>query len=191
VAVVAGRRQPGDAGSVATATYPQAQLEKVDPAADAWMAQLKGVTVECRRLRSEMGLSPAEKVPLLTCGDADFVRGAAPLLQSLARLSEVRVLPDEAAFAAATQAAPVAMAGTLRLALHVQIDIAAEDARLGREIVRLQGEITKTEAKLGNANFVARAPANVVDQERARMADFRQALDRLQDQRSRLLAAPA
>jgi valyl-tRNA synthetase len=124
-------------------------------------------------------------------GDADFERGAAPLLQSLARLSEVRVLPDEAAFAAATQAAPVAMAGTLRLALHVQIDIAAEDARLGREIVRLQGEITKTEAKLGNANFVARAPANVVDQERARMADFRQALDRLQDQRSRLLAAPA
>jgi len=191
VAVVAGRRQPQDGGSVATAAYPQAQLDKVDPAADAWMAQLKTVAVECRRLRSEMGLSPADKVPLLTCGDADFVHGAAPLLQALARLSEVRVLPDQAAFAAATQAAPVAMAGGLRLALHVQIDVAAEDARLGREIARLQGEIVKTEAKLGNANFVARAPAAVVDQERARMADFRQALDRLQDQRNRLSAAPA
>jgi len=191
VAVVAGRREPQDSGSVATAPYPQAQLEKVDAAADAWMAQLKTVAVECRRLRSEMGLSPAEKVPLLTCGDAEFVRSAAPLLKALARLSEVRVLPDEAAFAADTQAAPVAMAGTLRLALHVQIDLAAEEARLGREIARLQGEITKTEAKLGNESFVARAPAAVVAQERARMADFRQALDRLQDQRSRLRAAPA
>jgi valyl-tRNA synthetase len=191
VAVVAGRRQPQDGGSVATASYPQAQLEKVDPAADAWMAQLKTVAIECRRLRSEMGLSPAEKVPLLAFGDADFVHGASPLLKALARLSEVRVLPDEAAFAAATQAAPVAMAGLLRLALHVQVDVAAEEARLGKEIARLQGEITKTEAKLGNESFVARAPAAVVAQERARMADFKQALDRLEDQRSRLLAAPA
>ena len=191
VAVVAGRRQAGDATNVATAAYPQAQLEKVDPAADAWMAQLKGVALECRRLRSEMSLSPAEKVPLLTFGDADFVHGAAPLLQALARLSEVRDLPDEAAFAAATQAAPVAMAGAVRLALHVQIDVAAEDARLGREIARLQGEVTKTEAKLGNESFVARAPAAVVAQERARMADFKLALDRLQDQKNRLAVAPA
>ena len=191
VAVVAGRRQPQDGGSVATAAYPQAQLEKVDPAADAWMAQLKTVAVECRRLRSEMGLSPAEKVPLLTCGDPEFVLSAAPMLKALARLSEVQVLADEAGFAAATQAAPVAMTGALRLALHVQIDVAAEDARLGREITRLQGEITKTQAKLGNESFVARAPAAVVAQERARMADFRQALDRLQGQRSRLSAAPA
>ena len=190
VAVVAGRRQVHDGGSVVTAAFPQAQLEKIDPTADAWMAQLKTVAVECRRLRSEMGLSPAEKVPLLTCGDPEFVQSAAPLLKALARLSEVRALPDEAEFTAATQAAPVAMAGTLRLALRVQIDVAAEEMRLGREIARLQGEITKTEAKLDNENFVARAPAAVVAQERARMADFRLALDRLQDQRSRLTATP-
>ncbi len=186
VAPVAGRR---DSESIVSARYPQAQLEKIDPAAERWMAQLKSVVAECRRLRSEMSLSPGERVPLLTLGDAPFVEAAAPLLKALARLSEVRLLADEAAFAAATQDAPVALGGGLRLALQVQIDLGAEQVRLAKEIARLQGEIGKAEAKLGNASFVARAPAAVVEQERARMADFRQALSRLQDQQTRLAAS--
>ena len=186
VAPVAGMKK---SEGVASARYPQAQLEKIDPAADAWVARLKQVAAETRRLRSEMSLSPAERVPLLTLGDEAFVRSAAPLLQALARLAEVRPLADEAAFATATQNAPVAMAGDLRLALHVQIDIGAELARLAKEIARLQGEIVKADAKLGNESFVARAPAAVVETERARLADFRQALARLQDQQARLAAS--
>jgi valyl-tRNA synthetase len=189
VAVVAGRQDAGAARNIVTAAYPQAQLEKVDPVADQWMARLKAVVAECRRLRSEMGLNPGERVPLLTLGDADFVAAASPLLKALARLAEVRLLADEAAFAAATQAAPVAMAGELRLALQVVIDLAVEQARLAREIARLEGEIGKAEAKLGNAGFMARAPAAVVEQERARLTDFRQALDRLRHQRTRLAAS--
>jgi valyl-tRNA synthetase len=96
------------------------------------------------------------------------------------------VFADDAAFAAATRAAPVAVAGSVRLALHVEIDVDAETARLTKEIARLEGEITKAEAKLDNPGFVARAPAPVVEQERARLADFRQALGRLRDQRDRL-----
>jgi valyl-tRNA synthetase len=189
VAVVAGRKAPGSADSIVNASYPQARLYKVDPQADTWMAQLKTVVAESRRLRSEMGLPPGEKVPLLTLGETGFVEAAAPLLQALARLSEVRMLPDEAAFAAATQASPVAMAGPLRLALHVQIDVAAETARLGKEIARLQGEIAKAETKLGNESFVARAKPAVVDQERARLADFKRTVDRLQGQQARLTAS--
>jgi valyl-tRNA synthetase len=167
-----------------------AQLERVDAAADAWMARLKTVMAEIRRLRSEMGLPPGERVPLLTLGDRSLRGGRdMPLLKSLAKLAEVQPLADEAAFAAATQAAPVAVNGDLRLALHVQIDVAAETARLGKEIDRLKGEITKADAKLGNESFVARAPAAVVEQERARLADFRQALARLQDQQVRLAAS--
>jgi len=182
VAPVAGRKQTE---TIVNARYPQAELEKVDPAADAWVAQLKSLAAVSRNLRSEMNLSPGERVPLLTQGDATFVESAAPLLKALARFSEVRVL-DEAAFAAATQAAPVAMAGAVRLALHVEIDVAAEKLRLDKEIARLKGEIAKAEAKLGNESFVARAPAAVVQQEQARLDGFRQALSRLQDQRDRL-----
>jgi valyl-tRNA synthetase len=114
---------------------------------------------------------------------------ATPLLKALARLADVRVIDDEAAFAAATQAAPVAVQGNARLALHVEIDVAAETTRLTKEITRLEGEVTKAEAKLGNESFVARAKPAVVDQERARLADFRQALDRLRDQLGRLASS--
>ena len=183
VAPVAGMRQ---ADSIVSAPYPEAQLKKVDPAADAWVARLKNVIADIRRLRSEMSLPPGERVPLLTLGDEAFVAAAAPLLQALARLAEVRPLADEATFASATTAAPVAVNGGLRLALLVQVDVAAESARLGKEIARLQGEIVKTEAKLGNESFVARAPAAVVEQERARMADFKQSVGRLQEQLLRL-----
>jgi valyl-tRNA synthetase len=190
VAVVAGRKTPESSDTVATAEYPVAALNKVDERADAWVARLKAVLLEIRRLRSEMNLSPAERVPLLTLGDDGFVAAAAPLLQALARLGEVRVLAEEAAFAAATTLAPVAVSGDLRLALHVEVDVVAEDARLAKEIARLEGEVAKAEAKLSNASFVDRAPAAVVAQERERVAGFRQALDRLGDQRTRLAAFP-
>jgi len=176
--------------SVVNAKYPQAQLEKIDPAADAWVARLKEVVAETRRLRSEMNLPASERVPLITQGDEAFVHTAAPLLKALARLSDVQALADSAAFAAATQTAPVAMNGDLRLALQVTIDVAAEQARLGKEITRLDGEIVKAEAKLANESFVARAKPAVVEQERLRLADFKQTLARLQDQKDRL-SAPA
>jgi len=155
------------------------------PNLDAWIAKLKAMVGTCRNLRGEMNLSPAERVPLLTVGDADFISQAAPIIKALAKLSEVQVL-DEAAFAAATSTAPVAVHGDARLALHVEIDVEAEKERLGKEIKRLEGEITKAQAKLGNESFVARAPAAVVDQEKQRLADFTAALARVRDQFQRL-----
>ena len=187
VAPVAGRQTTD---TITTATYPQAQLEKVDAAADAWVAQLKQLAAAVRSLRSEMGLSPAERVPLYSLGDAAFMQQAAPLLKALAKLAEVQVFEDEAAFAQATASSPVAVQGAVRMALHVEIDVEAERARLAKEIARLEGEITKADAKLGNESFVARAPAAVVAQERARLDDFRQTLRRLQDQSARLVSAP-
>ncbi len=190
VAVVAGRRQEGATDTVATAAYPQAQLDKVDAKADAWVGQLKALVLAARSLRGEMNLSPAARVPLYTLGDASFVAQATKLLKALAKLSQVTVFSDETAFTQASAMSPVVMQGAVRMALHVEIDIAAEQARLAKEIARLEGEITKAEAKLGNEGFVARAPAAVVAQERARLDDFRQTVRRLQDHAARL-AAPA
>ncbi|MEY4908790.1 MAG: hypothetical protein RL260_2508 [Pseudomonadota bacterium] len=186
VAVVAGRKVADSTDTVATAVYPVAQLEKVDPVADAWVARLKDLVGVVRALRSEMALSPAERVPLLTFGDADFIASAAPVIRALAKLGEVQVIADEVAFAAATEMAPVAVQGAARLALKVEIDVVAERERLGKEITRLTGEIAKATAKLSNESFVARAPAAVVEQERARIVSFSETLAKLQTQHARL-----
>jgi len=189
VAPVAGRQATGSTHGIVTAPYPKAQLDRVDPKADAWIAKLKAIVGTCRNLRSEMKLSPAERVPLHATGtsaDLEFVHGATPLLRALAKLSDVKTFADDAAFTQATANAAVSNVGTLRVALHVEVDVAAELDRLDKEIRRLQGEIAKAEAKLANSGFVARAPAAVVDQEKRRAAEFTAALGRLQDQAARL-----
>jgi len=185
VAPLAGRKTAGSTDGIVTAPYPQADMARVDAESDAWMARLKVVTASSRQLRSEMNLSPAERVPLLVSGDADFIASAASVLKALARLSEVQQLAD-AAFDDATRSTPVAVQGEARLALRVTIDVEAERSRLAKEMARIEAEIGKATVKLGNPSFVARAPAAVVAQEKQRLEDFRRTLDRLRDQASRL-----
>jgi valyl-tRNA synthetase len=188
VAPVAGRSSSHPAGLM-VAPYPIAQPERIDLQADAWMARLKAVVGACRNLRSEMGLSPSERMPLVAQGDAAFIGAAAPLLKALAKLSDVQTVEGDSDFAAATRALPVAIGGDVRLALQVPIDVAAEQARLAKEIARLKGEIAKAEAQLGNPKFVERAPQAVVAEMRARVADFSRTLLRLEDQAARLPSA--
>ena len=182
VAPVAGR----EGASVSVAPYPQAQPERIDEAAIAHVGRLKALVDACRTLRGEMNVSPATRLPLYTVGDAGFMRAAAPALQALAKLSEVKVFDDEATWAAAAQAAPVAVVGEARLCLHMEIDVAAEKARLSKEIARIEGEIAKARGKLANEAFVAKAPPAVIEQEQKRVADFGATLERLRDQLARL-----
>ena len=172
--------------SVSIARYPEAQPEKIDEAAIAHMARVKGLVEACRALRGEMNVSPSTRLPLFVVGDTDFMRGVAPVLQALAKLSEVKVFDDEAAWAAAAQAAPVAVVGDARMCLFMEIDVAAEKLRLSKEIARIDGEVTKAHNKLANEAFVAKAPAAVIDQEKKRIADFGVTLGRLRDQLTRL-----
>ena len=172
--------------SVSIARYPESQSEKIDQEADAHVARLKALVDACRTLRGEMNVSPATRLPLYALGDAEFLRTSAPVLQALAKLSEVRVFDQEAAWQAAAQAAPVAVVGSARLCLHMEIDVTAERARLTKEAARIEGELGKARAKLANEAFVAKAPAAVLDQERRRMTDFTSTLDRLQEQLQRL-----
>ncbi|MBT9506203.1 valine--tRNA ligase [Rhodoferax sp.] len=186
VAPVAGR----GGESVSIAAYPVSQPERIDEAAIAHVAKLKLLVDACRNLRGEMNVSPSTRLPLFViaaqASEADFLKSAAPVLQALAKLNEVRVFDDEAAWAAAAQAAPVAVVGEARICLHMEIDVNAEKLRLGKEVARLENEIAKTEGKLGNEAFVARAPAAVIDQERKRMTDFAATLSKVKDQLARL-----
>ncbi|MDO8319329.1 valine--tRNA ligase [Rhodoferax sp.] len=186
IAPVAGRAGP----SVAIAAYPVSQPERIDEAAIAHVAKLKQLVDACRNLRGEMSVSPATRLPLFVIAgsnaEAAFMTQAAPVLQALAKLSEVRVFENEATWAAAAQAAPVAVVGEARICLFMEIDVAAEKLRLGKELARLEGEIVKANGKLGNESFVARAPAAVIDQERKRLVDFEATLAKVRDQLARL-----
>ncbi len=191
VSLVAGRRQEQDGqASVAIAPYPISQPERIDTQAEAHVAQLKALVDACRNLRGEMGVSPAQRLPLYAvataAGQAEFMRSQAPVLQALAKLSEVRVFDDEASWSAAAESAPVAVVGDVRVCLFMQVDVAAEKLRLGKEAARLQGEIAKAQGKLSNEAFVAKAPPAVLEQERKRLADFSATLTKVQEQLARL-----
>ncbi|MDX9996263.1 MAG: class I tRNA ligase family protein, partial [Rhodocyclaceae bacterium] len=167
VAPVAGRAKVGAGETVMLQSYPVAEPSRRDPSAEAWVATLKSLVSACRSLRGEMNLSPAQRVPLIGTGDLTALRRFAPYLSALAKLSEVTAqesLPDGDA--------PVQIVGDFRLMLKIEIDVAAEKERLGKELARVEGEIAKAEKKLSTESFVARAPANVVAQERERLASF-------------------
>ncbi len=178
--------KPNPAGdSIMLQPYPEAQAGKIDEQAENWMAELKAMTDACRNLRGEMQLSPALRVPLIMEASdptqAARLQSFAPYLQALAKLSEVNVadkLPESPA--------PVSIVGTAKLMLKVEIDVAAERERLSKEIARLDGEITKANSKLGNESFVARAPAQVVAQEKERVANFSATLNKLREQFAKL-----
>ncbi len=186
VAPVAGRA----GASVSVAAYPVSQPERIDAAAMAEVARLRQFVDACRNLRGEMNVSPSTRLPLYavasSAGETAFLEQWAPVLQALAKLSEVKVFKAEAQWAAAAQAAPVAVVGEARLCLHMEVDVAAEKARLGKEAARLEGEIAQAKGKLSNEAFVAKAPPAVIEQENKRMADFTATLAKIQDQLARL-----
>ena len=161
--------------------FPQAHFERVDEAAGARMALLKDIVNACRTLRGEMGISPAQKVPLIAAGDAATLTELAPYLVPLVKLSDVRIVD-----ALPESDSPVQIVGDYRLMLHIEVDVAAERERIAKDIARHEGEITKAQTKLANEGFVARAPATVVEQERARLAGFSATLAKLREQYTRL-----
>ena len=183
VAPVAGLKKVSLIGQAA---YPQSQPEKIDLQAEAHVAKLKTLVDACRNLRGEMKVSPATRLPLFVVGDTHFMSSTAPVLKALAKLSEVKVFEDDAAWAAAAQAAPVAVVGEARICLHMEVDVEAEKARLGKEATRLEGELVKVHAKLANEAFVAKVPPAVLEQERKRLTEFTATLEKIREQLIRL-----
>ncbi len=167
--------------SIMLEAYPKAQADKIDEQSEAWVAQLKQMVDACRSLRGEMSISPAARVPLVAAGNAEKLTAYAPYLKALAKLEEVSIVAD-----LPEADAPVMLVDDFKLMLKVEIDVAAEKERLGKEVARLEAEISKANAKLNNESFVARAPADVVAQEKARVAEFGANLEKLLSQLAKL-----
>jgi len=167
--------------TIMLAPYPVSQPEKIDAAAEAFVATLKESIDAVRNLRGEMSVSPALRVPLFISGDAAAIGAQLPYLTALAKISEAQLvaqLPDANA--------PVALTSTAKWMLDIKIDVATESARLSKEIARLENEVVKANAKLGNASFVERAPAAVVEQEKKRLAEFEATVVQLKIQLEKL-----
>jgi valyl-tRNA synthetase len=168
--------------------WPRADEIVADEAATAEIEWFKNVLSGIRRIRSEMNISPAKTIPLLfadgDAGDRTRVSKFAAQIAFLARTDApqwIEAGADEPASAAA-------VVGTLRVLIPLAglIDLGAEKTRLAKEIARIEVEIKKCEGKLGNASFVANAPAEVVAQERQRIADWNITLGALREQVTKL-----
>jgi valyl-tRNA synthetase len=169
--------------------YPQVQAERFATARDD-MEWLKQVIVAVRNIRGEMNLSPSKPLPVLfKNADATAqqrLESNASFLSALAKLESVTFLTaSEEAPASAT-----ALVG--RMEIHIPmaglIDTAAELARLHKAIEKAQKEVDLFSRKLSNENFVSKAPAEVIDKERAKQAEAIETLQQLQQQRSKIAA---
>ncbi len=176
VAPLAGRH-PGGEASVMLQPYPKSQPERIDEKAEAWVGQLKLLVEACRALRGEMEIPPGVRVPLLAIGNRDALTAYFPYMQSLAKVSETRVVEDFP-----DTDAPTAVVGDSRLMLEIKVDVGAEISRIEKEVTRVEGEIAKATGKLSNEGFTARAPAAVVAQEKQRLSGFQATLEKLRAQ---------
>jgi valyl-tRNA synthetase len=132
-----------------------------------------------------MNVSPASRVAALIAGDPSDVGLGALLeyLRALAKLSDVKLVAE-----LPPSDSPVQIVDQFRIMLDIKVDPAAERERIGKDIVRHEGEIARLRPKLANAGFVDRAPPAVVAQERARLAGLESTLEKLRTQLDRLRA---
>jgi valyl-tRNA synthetase len=168
--------------------WPNAAGIMADDAATAEIEWFKNVLSGIRRIRSEMNISPAKVIPLLFAdGDANDRARVTKFAAQIAFLARTEA-PQWIDSSADEPAAAAAVVGTLRVMIPLAglIDLGAEKARLTKEIARIEVEIRKCEGKLGNANFVANAPAEVVTQERQRIVDWNTTLGALREQAQKL-----
>ena len=179
--VVAPLANAKTADSIMLAAYPQADKEKIVQTAFDKMAALKDLVEEVRKLRGEMGIAPNVKAPLFVEGSAEL-EGLLKYLPSLTRLAEAKLvdnLPE-------AEDAPVAVCNGARLMLKVEIDKAAETARLSKEAEKLQKALDKLNAKLSKPGYTEKAPAHLVEKDKADLTELEDKMAKVQTQLAKL-----
>jgi len=165
---------PHHGETIMKAAYPAPDARLDDPEADHAVAQLKAVVTGIRNIRSAMNIPPATPLSALVKTDsaetARHLEAAAPYIRRLARVESVQAGTDVERPAASATA--VFEAGEVYVPLAGRIDLAAETARLGGQLAKVSGELMGVSRKLQNSDFVERAPAEVVDKERARREEL-------------------
>ena len=176
--------------TIMLARYPMADENKIDSEATADIEWLKAVIVGVRNIRGEMNIAPGKPVPLFMqhgqAADQSRLEANRQYLQKLANLEAITWLnTDEAAPMAAT-----ALVGSLEILVPMAglIDVAAELARLNKEIDKLGKEQERIAGKLANPKFVDKAPADVVAKEKSKRDDITASLNKLREQAEKIQA---
>ena len=183
VAPLAGRYSDKNA-TIMLQPYPKADKSKIDTNAIAELEWVKQFIIGIRKIRSEMNIKPSKKLPVLleqmNSQNKQWLKNNELSLISLAKLESISVLSDN-------ESAPesaVALVGEMKILIPMDglIDKESELKRLSKEVSRLEGEIKRFTGKLSNENFVAKAPATVIDKEKEKLANTETALKNMKEQ---------
>ena len=175
--VVAPLANAKNTDSIMLANWPVADSNKISTAAFQQMATLQDLIGAVRNLRGEMGLAPSVKAPLFIEGGQELadVLLYVPMMARLTEAKLVNKLPE-------SDDAPVAMMQGARLMLKVEIDKAAETARLNKETEKLTKALDKLDAKLSKPGYTDKAPAHLVEKDRADLAELTDKMAKIHNQ---------
>ena len=178
----------GEGATIMRQPYPEADKTLIDPSAEADIDWLKQFLLGVRRIRAEMNIAPGKPLPILlqhgSAEDRTRLERQQRALLTLGRLESITWLHE-------TDSAPeaaTALVGGMNVLIPMSglIDKAAEIPRLTKEIGKLRQEAERIAAKLSNANFTGRAPAEVVEKERTRVTELQTAISKLEEQLRRI-----
>ncbi|CEZ22456.1 valyl-tRNA synthetase [Neisseria meningitidis] len=169
------------ADSIMLARFPEADSGEIVQTAFEQMTVLQDLIGAVRNLRGEMGIQPNVKAPLFvesTDDLADYLKYL-PMMTRLTEAQQVATLPE-------SEDAPVAVCNGARLMLKVEIDKATETARLSKEAEKLQKALDKLNAKLSKPGYTEKAPAHLVEKDKADLAELEDKMAKVQTQLSKL-----
>ena len=175
----------GGPESLMVAPYPIGRPDDLDADAEAGFAAIRDLVTEVRRFRSQNGVAPSARFELtVTSTSRGVLERQRTLVTSLAGLSDVTFV--DALEDRSGTSTIVLDGGQAQVELAGLIDVAAELARIDKELVRAQGDLRGVEGKLGNGSFVDKAPAQVVQQQRDRRTELTRTIEELTAQRAAL-----
>jgi valyl-tRNA synthetase len=177
-----------DGATIMVQPYPVADPARIDADSLAEMEWVQGFVLGVRRIRGEMDIKRSKRLDvLLSGGDAQDDERAQMHKSYLSSLAGLDSITRQPADQPAPKSAKALHAGLeILIPLEGLIDTDAVLAQIDKDLARWEKELTRARAKLGNEKFIARAPAEVVGQERARVAEFEDSIAKLQAQRSAL-----
>ena len=155
--------------------------------AEQHMQWLQSVVLSIRQIRAEMNLAPSKELHVMvenaSSEELTLLQDNLALLQAIAKIGDITALKDEEAPPAAA-----AILGDMKILIPLagNIDVGEETNRISKQITKLEQEVKRCQGKLSNQKFVANAPADLVEKEKQKLAEYQQQHQELSEQLGKL-----